>query len=274
MKPITILLAVVIAIAGCQKPKDPPTTPPAIERLRVKTIHVTGNNKASLKRYEYNSAGYLISYTSVDTSEKNLLIPNTTTTTLTMERDGDNKLTKEVVNVAQTGIYKGEYVYDFHNRVSRIEYTKNGTQDLAYIIYFTNKSDTVSGVGYQLPNFGKLIVYHDIEYDSLGKNTVVEILRRAEGVPPFKHYTNITYDSKRNPMKAIPGLHSYYYTTDVSPQVFSANNPTSYTYMSEPGQPAQQFTVDMEYNSLDYMTKAVVKGPGSSVTYTYTYEKY
>lgn len=273
MKYTSLFLAALIFLVSCKKTEEQPKEPEAEPKFRLTAIRVSSISKSSSKKFEYNTAGFLIKYTSQDTTDRNKLVPISSTTTVIFERDGSNKHVSELVNNSGAGVYKGTYSYDIHDRVQKVSYTKNNQSTVEYSIYFGHRYDTVISVEYALPGFTSVIDY-EIMYDTLGTGLVAQIETKKGSNPYFKEFSNISYDNKINPYKCIPGLHSYYYITGVSPMVFATHNPTSYKYTPDNGQAVVQYNVSYSYNYLDYVTQAVSTSPDGTVTYEYTYEKY
>lgn len=269
---ITLVLAM-IAMYGCKKPEPEPTAPPVYKYRLVKARTVSTASRSSTKTFEYNQAGYLVKYNCIDSSNIILISPNVNTTTITFDRDADNKIIKEVLARTGVGKYTGAYQYDIHNRPYRVSYIKEGTLDTSFYAYFGFYYDTVVSAGLY-EGFASPLIEYDIRYDTLGKGQVTAIVSKKPAQDSVYNYTNIIYDDKPCVTKSIPGRGSYFYLTDITPYAFAANNPVSYLQVHTPGQSPVQHTLTIEYHSSYY--PKVVKDVSSIETATteYTYEAY
>lgn len=261
------MLAVVISLSACKKERANVDTRPAAvplppqKEIRLSEIKHTNNQQCWKHSFTYNSKGRLSVHNTIWESHGRQV----SATEVVYEYDGNNRLVEEITR--QDGEQETTCLYTYSgDTLKRMDYMEAGELQ-SYTLYESYNGKITRETSWHVDS--SFAYSNSFVYDMHG-NLAETGSYSYQGYYNYR-VDNIQHDNKPNCYRTIKGPVNMSFLNGFDPQVWSANNVTSFE--SEQNNFGERTFVHLlEYNEHNYLSK-LTRYDGREV-FEYEYEEY
>lgn len=274
MKPQYLFLPLILFMAmSCGKKKEPLLTIIPKKETRLTRIYKQSTRSSYITSttttLSYDQHGYLIEYSTIDSSFRNNTYSLGATVVTKFERDNDHKLIGISENKFGIYWYSSNLNYGANDLLSTIKFSDR-------VIEYTYGDKHIVQVFDTLSSFmtSKRSTRYRMTYDANNTFASMTLNNYESTAPGFdpEHaitYNGFSYSEQSNHMDVVSGIESYYPFFASEPQFLSKNNMIKYGIS---GHIPKTLDFNLRYDDLGYL-KSKISADNSEHSY-YTYKEF